>query len=71
MAESFEIYSPTLPVCVAAACSTPALPLQESERLVGEARLLAKSLTADVERLTREKKDLQDRGEATKVGVSI
>jgi hypothetical protein len=41
--------------------------LQVSERLLGEARLLAKSLTADVERLTREKKDQADRAEAKQV----
>lgn len=40
---------------------------QVSERLLGEARLLAKSLTADVERLTREKKDQADRAEAKQV----
>jgi hypothetical protein len=44
--------------------------LQVCERLLGEARLLAKSLTADVERLTREKKDQADRTEAKQVGMT-
>eukprot|EP00775_Hariotina_reticulata_P005684 gene5684-5922_t len=39
---------------------------QVSERLLGEARLTAKSLTADVERITKEKRDVQERAEATK-----
>jgi hypothetical protein len=43
--------------------------LQVCERLLGEARLLAKSLTADVERLTKEKKDQADRAEAKQVGA--
>jgi hypothetical protein len=43
--------------------------LQVCERLLGEARLLAKSLTADVERLTREKKDQADRAAAKQVGA--
>jgi hypothetical protein len=41
-----------------------------SERLLGESRLLAKSLTADVERLTREKKDQADRAEAKQVSAA-
>ncbi|WIA27986.1 hypothetical protein OEZ86_010576 [Tetradesmus obliquus] len=42
-----------------------------SERLLGEARLLAKSLTADVERLTREKKDQADRAEAKQARLEL
>lgn len=41
--------------------------MQVAERQLADGRLTAKSLNAEIERLTREKKDLSDRAEATKV----
>lgn len=41
--------------------------LQVSVRIISDGRLLAKSLTADVERITREKQVTQERAETTKV----
>lgn len=43
--------------------------LQVTERIISDGRLLAKSLTADVERITREKQVAQERAETTKVRV--
>lgn len=47
-------------------CKLSAL-MQVAERQLADAHLSIKSLTADTERLTREKKDQHDRAEATKV----
>lgn len=40
---------------------------QVAERQLADGRLTAKSLKAEVDRLTREKQDLQERAQATKV----
>jgi hypothetical protein len=44
---------------------------QVSERIISDGRLLAKSLTADVERITREKQVAQERAETTKVWAIV
>lgn len=52
-------------------CMHMCVGLQVSEKLLGESRLQAKALNADVERLGREKQAVLDRAEATKVGGSV
>lgn len=64
---SYENYETAINVVVVVVLLL--LPPQVSERIISDGRLLAKSLTADVERLTREKQVAQERAETTKVGV--
>lgn len=48
-------------------CAVLCCPLQVAERIICDGRLLARSLTADVKRITRETQVAQERSETTKV----